>query len=74
MQNTANKQFYLVCAKYKVGLMLVQRYQKYANHALLYIMLGQHWANVSNLFIADFAKVTNMLPKCMVCKILVSMF
>ena len=31
---------------------------KYANYALLFIMLGQCWANISNFFIADSAKVT----------------
>ena len=32
----ANKQFYLLC-----GVRMTQRYQKYAIHALLCIMLGQ---------------------------------
>ena len=59
MQNTGNKQFYLIC-----GVTLGQRYQKYANRALPCIRFGQRWAYVSNLFIADSAKVTKMLPKC----------
>ena len=57
MQSTEGKQFYLIC-----GVRLAQRWRnvtkKYANHALLCIMLGQRWVNVSNLYIADSAKVT----------------